>query len=110
MQSIILTDIGRDESGRGMAAFSRRIVVEPDAFPPEFWPLFLQSGLTALGQKHRSVCVGMTLRRFVTTRAMRQWGSRLEGVDREVRQFGVEAPGGVKHVRLRVRTIHEKGN
>lgn len=34
----------------------------------------------------------------------------MEGVDREVRQFGVEAPGGVKHVRLRVRTIHEKGN
>ena len=44
----ILTDFGREESGRGMAAFWRTIVDEPDAFPPEFWQLLLQSSLSAL--------------------------------------------------------------
>ena len=41
LQSIIRTDIGREEFGSGMTAFRRRIVDEPDAFPPEFWQLFL---------------------------------------------------------------------
>ena len=43
-----------------MTAFWRRLVDEQDAFPPEFWQLLLQSSLTALGEKHRPVCVGMT--------------------------------------------------
>ena len=38
-------------SGRGMPTFWRRMVDEPDAFPPEFWQIFLQSSLTALGEK-----------------------------------------------------------
>ena len=33
LQSIIHTDIGRQEVGRSMPAFSRRLVNEPDAFP-----------------------------------------------------------------------------
>ena len=33
--STIHTDIGREEFGRGMAAFWRRIVVKPNAFPPD---------------------------------------------------------------------------
>ena len=41
LQSIIQTDIGREEFGSGMTAFWRRIVDEPDAFPREFWQLFL---------------------------------------------------------------------
>ena len=49
LQSIIHTDIGREEFRKGMAAFWRKIVDEPDAFPPEFWQLFLQSSMTALG-------------------------------------------------------------
>ena len=60
LQSIIHTDIGREEFGRGMPAFWRSIVDEPDAFPPEFWQLFLQPSLTASGEKSRPVCVGMT--------------------------------------------------
>ena len=59
---MIHTDIGWEESGRGMTVFWRRIVDEPDAFPPEFWPefwqLFLQSSLTALGEKCRPVVRG----------------------------------------------------
>ena len=78
-----------------MTAFWRRIVDEPNAFPVELWQLFLQSGLTALGGKCRSVCVGMTWRRLITAGDMRQWRPRLEEVNREVRQFGVAVPGGV---------------
>ena len=55
IQSITHTDIGREEFGRGMTAFRRRIVDEPDAFPPEFWQLFLPSSLTALGEKYLPV-------------------------------------------------------
>ena len=51
LQSIINTDMGREKFGRGITAFWRRLVDEPDAFPPEFWQLFLQSSLTALGEK-----------------------------------------------------------
>ena len=47
LQSIILANIGREESGKGVTAFWWRIVDEPDAFPVEFWQLFLQSILTA---------------------------------------------------------------
>ena len=47
LQSIIHTDIGLEEFGNGMTAFWRKIVDEPDSFPPDFWQLFLQSILTA---------------------------------------------------------------
>ena len=60
LQSIIHTGIGREEFGKGMTTFGRKIVDEPDAFPPEFWQLFLQSSRAALGRKYRPVCVGMT--------------------------------------------------
>ena len=36
LQSIIYTDFGREEFGRGTTALWRRIVDQPDAFPPEF--------------------------------------------------------------------------
>ena len=36
---------------RGITSVWKRLVDEPDAFPPEFWQLFLQSSLTALGEK-----------------------------------------------------------
>ena len=51
LQSIIHTDAGREEFGRGMTTSWWRIVDEPDAFPPELWQLFLQSILTALEGK-----------------------------------------------------------
>ncbi|CAN0339095.1 unnamed protein product, partial [Laminaria digitata] len=80
------------------------------ALPPEFWQLFLQLSLAALGEKCRPVCVGMTWKRLITTRAMRQWRPRLEEVNREVTQFGVAVPGGVEHAGLRASTLHETGN
>ena len=103
LHSIIHTDIGREEFGRGITAFWRRTVDEPDAFPPEFWQLFSQSSLTALDEKCRPVCVRMAWRRFITAGAMRQWRPRLEEVNREVRQLGVAVLGRVQHVSLRAR-------
>ena len=110
LQSIIHTDIGREGFGKGVTTFWRKIIDEPDAFPPEFWQLFLHSSLIALGGKCRPVCLGMTWRRLITAGALRQWRPRLEEVNREVRQFGVAVPGGVEHVGLRARTLHETGN
>ena len=51
LQSIIHTDIGREEFGKGMTAFWWKIIDEPDAFPPEFWQLFLQSSFIAFRGK-----------------------------------------------------------
>ena len=48
LRSIIHTDMGREEFGKGMTPFWRKIVDEPDAFPPEFWRFFLQLSLTSL--------------------------------------------------------------
>ena len=103
VQPIIHTDIRREEFGRGTTAFWRRPVDEPDAFPPEFWQLFLKSSLTALGGKCRLVGIGMTWGRLIIAGAMRQCRPRLEEVNGEVRQFGVAAPGGLEHVGLRAR-------
>ena len=50
------TDIVPGEFGHGMTVFWRRIVDEPDAFPPQFWQLFLQPSLTALGGNNLPVC------------------------------------------------------
>ena len=73
LQSIIKTGFGREKFGAGIEAFWRRIIDDPNAFPPEFWQLFLQSHLTALGEKCRPVCVGMTWRRLIAAGTMRQW-------------------------------------
>ena len=98
LQSIIETDTGREEFGRGITAFWRRIVDDPDAFPPTFWQIFLQSSLTALGEKCWPVCVGMAWRRLITAGAMPQWRPRLEEVNRAVRQSGVVEMGRVGYV------------
>lgn len=93
-----------------MTAWWRRIVGKPDALPPEFWQPFLLSSLAALGEKSRSSFVGMTWRRNTTAGAILQWQSRLEDVNREVIKFGVAVPGGMEHVGLWARTLHETGN
>lgn len=46
---IIHADIGREACSRGMIAFWRTMTNEPQAFPPECGPLFLQTSVTALG-------------------------------------------------------------
>ena len=55
LQSIIRTGLGREKFGAGIESFWRRIIDDPNACPPEFWQLFLQSNLTASGEKCRPV-------------------------------------------------------
>ncbi|CAN0057423.1 unnamed protein product [Laminaria digitata] len=52
----------------------------------------------------------MAWRTLITAGAMRQWRPRLEEANREVRQYGAAVPGGVEHMGLRARTLHETGN
>ena len=114
LQFIIHTDIGREEFGRGMTAFWRRIVDEPDAFPPEFWQLFLQSSLTTLGEKCRLVCVGMTWRRLITAglcgsggRGWRRSAERVEAVwGRRTRRSGARRTESTYATRDRQLTRH----
>ena len=110
LQSIIRTGFGREKIGAGIEAFWRRIIDYLNAFPPEFWQLFLQSNLTALGEKCRPVCMGMTWRRLTAAGTMRQWRPRLEDANREARQFGVGVRGGVEQVALRARVHDEAKN
>ena len=100
LQPIIRTKFGQEYFGAGIEAFSRRMVNEPDAFPPEFWELFLQSNFTALGGKCRPVCVGMTWRRLIAAGTMTEWRPRMEELNLEARQW-VGVSGGVEHVALR---------
>ena len=78
LQSIIRTQFGQEHFGAGIETFWRRMVDEPDVFPPEFCELFLQSNLMALGGKCRPVCVGMTWRRLIAARTLREWKPRME--------------------------------
>ena len=50
LQSIIKTQFGQDLSSAGIEAFWRKIVDEPEAFPPEVWDLSLRSNLNTLGK------------------------------------------------------------
>ena len=63
-----------------------------------------------MGEKCGPVCMGMAWRRLITAGALRQWRPRLEQVNREVSQLGIAVSGGVEHVRLRARPLHETGN
>ena len=112
LQSTIWTGFGREKIGAGIEfeAFWRRIIDDPNAFPPEFWQLFLEYNLTALGEKCHPVCVRMAWRRLIAAGTMRQWRPRLEEANREARQFGVGVRGGVEQIALRARVPHEANN
>ena len=77
-RSIISNGFGREKFGAGSETFWRRIIDDPSVFMPELWQLFLQSNLTALGEKCCPVCVGMTWRRLRAAGTMRQWQPLLE--------------------------------
>lgn len=80
-QSILSTTEGMEGFRPAIGAFWDRIMEHTDAFPSEFWELYLQSTLTALGEKCRLVCVGLTMRRMLAATAVRQRRPKLEGVD-----------------------------
>ena len=99
LQFINYTDIRRTGSGLGMTIIWKKTVDEPDAFP------LLPSSLTALRE-----WFGRLWRRLIAAGIMRQWWPRLKEVNREVRKKGVAVPGGVEHLGLRPRALHDMGN
>ena len=88
----------------------RKVIDDPNAFPPESWQLFLPSNLIALGEKRHPVCVGMTWRRLLAAGTMPQWRRRLEETNREASQLELEYGGGVEQVALRAKVNHEAKN
>ncbi|CAB1100444.1 unnamed protein product [Ectocarpus sp. CCAP 1310/34] len=50
LKSIVNTKIGREEFSNAMSSLWRRLINDPNAFPPEFWTLWKQSSLIALGK------------------------------------------------------------
>ena len=102
MQSIIRTGLALGAKIRedGIEAFWRRNIDDPNAFSPAFWQLFLQSNLTALGEKYRPVCVGMTWGRLLAAGTTLWWRSQLEETNREARDsLESEYEGGLNRYR-----------
>ena len=80
LKSIINTKIGQEEFSEAMSSLWRKLVDDPNAFPTEFWTLWKQSSLIALGEICRPVCIGMTWRRLITAGIVREWKPKLEEV------------------------------
>lgn len=93
-----------------MSSFWRRIIINPDAFPPEFWTLWKQSSLIALGEKRRPVCIGMTWRRLIAAGVVREGKPKLEEAFREADQFGVAVAGGVEKVAMHAQLMYQTGH
>lgn len=66
---------------------------QSDAFLPEFWQLFLQTNLTALGMRCRTACAGSTMRRMLVAAADKERRPKLEAVNLSKRHLDVGVPG-----------------
>ncbi|CAB1098462.1 unnamed protein product [Ectocarpus sp. CCAP 1310/34] len=110
LKSIVNTKIGREEFSNAMSSLWRRLINDPNAFPPEFWTLWKQSSLIALGEKCRPVCIGMTWRRLIAAGTVREWKPKLEEIFREADQFGVAVAGGVEQVAMDAQLVHQTGH
>ncbi|CAB1116596.1 unnamed protein product [Ectocarpus sp. CCAP 1310/34] len=93
-----------------MSSLWRRLINDPNAFPPEFWTLWKQSSLIALGEKCRPVCIEMTWRRLIAAGTVREWKPKLEEIFREADQFGVAVAGGVEQVAMDAQLVHQTGH
>lgn len=82
---IIRTQFGLKHFGAGIGAFWGREVDEADAFMPEVRELFPLSNLTALAEKCRPVCVGMTWGRFMAPSILREWRPSIKVLNLEAR-------------------------
>lgn len=110
LKSVINATIGREEFTSAMSSLWRRLINSPNTLPPEFWILWKQSSLIALGEKCRPVCIGMTWRRLIAAGTVREWKPKLEEILWEVNQFGVAVPGGVERVAMEAQLVHQRGN
>lgn len=93
-----------------MSSLWRRLVNDPNLFPPEFWTVWKQPNLTALGEKCRPVCIGMTWRRLIAAGIAREWKPKLEEVIREADHFGVAVAGGVARIAMEAQLVPQTGN
>ena len=93
-----------------MSSLWRKLVNAPNTFPPDFWTLWKQSSLIALGDKCWPVCIGMTWRRLIAAGIVREWKPKLEEVFREADQFGVAVAGGVERVAMEAQVVHQTGH
>lgn len=64
-----------------MTAFWRQIVDETDAFPRKILQVFLQSGLTGLGETCGADSVGKAWEKLTAARGMRNMRPRLNEID-----------------------------
>ncbi|CAB1119527.1 unnamed protein product [Ectocarpus sp. CCAP 1310/34] len=110
LKSIVNTKTGREEFSNAMSSLWRRLINDPNAFPPEFWTLWKRSSLIALGEKCRPVCIGMTWRRLIAAGTVREWKPKLEEIFREADQFGVAVAGGVEQVAMDAQLVHQTGH
>lgn len=110
LKSIVNTKIGQEDFSEAMSSLWRKLVDDPNAFPPEFWTLWKQPSLIALGEKCRPVCIGMTWRRLIAAGIVREWKPKLEEVFREADQFGVAVAGGVERVAMEAQLVHQTGH
>lgn len=106
----INTRIGRQDCSDAMSSLWRRLINDPNTFPPEFYALWKQSSLIALGERCRPVCVGMTRRRLIAAGTVREWKPKLEEVFREANQFGVAVAGGVERVAMEAQLVQQTGS
>ncbi|CAN0327714.1 unnamed protein product, partial [Scytosiphon promiscuus] len=106
LKSIINKRIGREDFSHAMSSLWRRLINDPNTFPPEFWALRKQSSLKALGERCRPVCIGMTWRRLIAAGTVREWKPKLEEVFREANQFAVAVAGGVERVAMEAQLVH----
>ncbi len=110
IKSIANTVCGREDFFPEASKLWRRLVTDPKAFPPEFWALWKQANLIALGDKCRPVCIGMTMRRLVAAGISREWKPKLEETFREANQFGVAVAGGVDHMSMKAQVMYQTGH
>ncbi|CAN0303380.1 unnamed protein product, partial [Ectocarpus fasciculatus] len=110
LKSVINTTIGREEFTSAISSLWRRLINSPNTLPPEFWILWKQSSLIALGEKCRPACIGMTWRGLIAAGTVREWKPKLEEIFREANQFGVAVPGGVERVAMEAQLVHQTGN
>ena len=109
LQRVVGTEVGKNEFPAAIHGLWRRIMEDSDAVPSEFWALFLQANLTALGPKCRPICVGSTMRRMLSAGAARQYRDRIARINVSEGQFGVGVAGGVERVALRAKVHHQTG-
>ena len=110
LRSITRSNFGQECFGAGIEAFWRRIVDEPDAFPPEFVGAFSAVKPHGPEGEMRPGLSGDDVGAPYCGRD-REWRPRMEELNLEASQYGIGVSGGVEqHVALRARIHHEAGN